>query len=699
MRRGVALFIVASLRIFAAQVFLHGRVVTDDGSAPIHRVTIEKACIDSLEAQPIASTNAQGEFSVRIEIFDVDLSFDRSCVLRASLKGYQSTTIEFSDWRLFQDPNLPPITLIKRSTNPTVDIFSDEHVPARATRAWMNAGKAASANRWIEAERQLRAAVLTAPQFAQGWHALAAVLKNQQKVEEARLAERRAIDLNPRLLPAYLMLARFDLETKDWAEAQRSADQLILRDTRHRYIEAYIQRGIARFQLQDSAGAEASMQEAVRLDTKHDFPRAEYLLGMILEARRETVGAREHMNKYLELGPKAFDATEVRTRIEHINDDPGNAATQMSDIASQMEQVAAELKLAASSDAWVPGGLKALAAAAGVSRDLSYSNFFGEFCRALVRENSPGLARGLPQYQARLLAYLASVAELSRMGERKDDSVVVRINLSGAPERAAAAHALGLIGWRLKAANVVEPGDEPVDGLRQWIPALLGIDEIRMQRTLAEGNGFELRLPTQNARLIGGDAWSRLIKVLPAYPGGIAEAFVRDLRLAKVYAGLGAMGADTASAVVSSVGLQTLLERYADVLARYPDAFVLSKDGAAVPGSSEAWTKLAGTSPQTAPAFFHALLDRDFGSLAAFYAALAAADEAHRQFFTATPARAERFYNWYRDSGEPRWSQLVDMDGARNCFEICRWMTRATCDFREDAAPGRTPRDRTMWSC
>jgi Ca-activated chloride channel homolog len=660
-RNRIVVLAIAAARLHAAEVFLHGKVVTDDGSAPGRVVTIEKLCTDHIGSIPVASSSPRGDFTFHVSLADVELvSFNRSCVLRAALKGYQSTSIDFNDWKAFQDPNLPPITLIKRSTNPTVDLFNDTRVPARAVNAWVKAGKAANASHWSEAERELRAAVLAAPKFAQGWNALGTVLKNEHKLDEARQAEQRAVELNPKLESAHLLLARFDIEAKDWAGARTAADALIELDARHRYLEAYIHQAIARFQLKDAAGAEASIQEAIRLDRKRDFPRTEYILGMILEARRETEGARQHLRTYLQLEPKAYDAAEVQARIEHINDHAD--APPVTEIAQALEYVAAELQLAPAGEAWVPGGIKALAAAAGVPGDLSYQNFFTEFCRTLTRESSPGLARGIPHYQDGVLAYIASISELGRAGQHHDDKTMVTISLAGEAQRASAGRVLNLLGWKLAGEKNVEPGDQPADGFRQRIPSTLGIDELAMQRTLEAGRTFEFAAPSESARLIGGDAWGRLVKDLPFYPGGIAEAFVRDPRLAKVYAGLGAMGSDTAGAVVSAVGLQALVEQYADVLARYPEAFASSRDGAAVPGDEAAWKKLAGASPRTAPAFFRALLDRDFGSLAAFLTVLQQADAAHQKFFTATPARAEKFYAWYRDSGEPRWSLALDRE-------------------------------------
>ena len=46
----------------AADVFLHGKVVMEDGSPPPKSVTIERPCLDSEIAAFVASTNPKGEY-------------------------------------------------------------------------------------------------------------------------------------------------------------------------------------------------------------------------------------------------------------------------------------------------------------------------------------------------------------------------------------------------------------------------------------------------------------------------------------------------------------------------------------------------------------------------------------------------------------------------------------------------------------
>jgi Ca-activated chloride channel family protein len=641
-------------------VLLHGKVVMEDGSPPERAVSIERQCHGAATTSLIATTNKKGEFTwfVAVNSFGIESLgsgygfMGEVCFLKANLSGYESTMIDLTDRKWSSDPTLPTLILMRRGSNSNLTVFTDTGAPGAASKTWSQAAKAAQARNWPEAERLLRATVQSAPQFSQGWNALGLICQNQRKMTEAREAYQRAIETNPKLLPPYLLLARANLVAKDWEGAVRVADALIKADTKRLYPEIYLHKASGQYRLKDFNGAEASVAELMRLDRKHQFARAEYLLGLILEAKQNHDTAGEHMRRYLELEPKAADAEPIRLWIENLG------KPQAAELAMETS-LDMGLALGADGEAWVPGGMKALAALAHSAGTLSYRNFFLDYCRALAGEISLSESKSYVSYPEFLQAYMSSVSELSRLGERRGDSTVVTLSLTTDAQRKNAERILPLLGWRMVAQKdepaSIELGDREVDGFRQPIPALLGIDEIDMQEALDAGRSYQFEVPSENARLIGGDAWSEMLKKLPAFPGGLAEAFARDPRLARTYAGLGAMGADTAAAVVSSVGLPALVTRYSDVLAFYSPAFALSKGEVLTPGGPGAeaiWRRIAGASPKDPAAFFRALLEKDHGKLAAFYFALWRSDAAHQRFFTRTAPLADRFYAWYRLSEE-----------------------------------------------
>ena len=647
-----AAILLAGVTASAANLALRGKVVMEDGSVPTRKVGIERDCGNS--PQHVAITNSRGEFFWNADVdtassglllstgmmdagpgLMANLANNGACLLRATLAGYESNVINLDDLNSFSDPVLPTFRLARRGTQANFDMLTGSGVPRAASRAWNRGVHAIRSKNYPEAERDIRAAVQAAPRFAQGWNALATVYVFEKKSPEARDAYEHAIGANPKLVQPYLLLVRLDIADQDWPATLKTADGLMRADTKGDYPEAYLYQAIARYQSQDFAGAETSASEAIRRDKRHEVPTAEYVYGLILEARREYASAGEHMSKYLELAPKAADAGAVRTRIQNLGK-PG-----ADPVAVELQSVAVNLQLTRTGDAWVPGGLKALAAAAHMTAVPASPDFFAEYCRTIVREVSVPTARGIPQYLETLRVFISSVTELSLLGRRENGRTVISFSLDNSPRTS---RVLQLLGWKIVKGNSVEPGDQPLDGMAQKMPALVGIDEVKMQRALNAGRAFQFEIVTENAPLIGGGAWTDLLKDKTV---GIAAAFATDPRLAKAYAGLGAMGIETASAVVAKLGLRRLVTENADVLWRDSSAFALSGRAVATPGDSAVWQKLAGANPSDPPAFFRALLEKDEGRLADFYAAMWRADAAHRRFFL---ENAGKFYDWDRSA-------------------------------------------------
>ncbi len=646
-----ALFVCFGLSLqpaWATLVIFQGKVTLPDGSPPGAKVSIERSCygLDN-RLEVIADKNGQYSWHVDVEAYSA-VTLAR-CELVATLRGYRSTTIDLTDPRLASNPQLPTLILTPIGSDPLLKT-SGAGVPRHAQKAWELGLKALEESKWFDAERQLGAAVEAAPKFAPAWSALGVAFTAQEKLPEARQAFEKSIALDPKDPLPYFRLARLQMQDQDWQSAAKTADTLMRIDIRHRFPTVLVDNAVIRYHLGDLEAAQASLDTALRLDRKHELPRAEYVLGMILEARKEYAAAGEHMRRYLELDPKAPDLEAVRTRIENLGK-PESAAP-----AAELD--AALPNLPAGQEAWVPGGLKAFATIAHLQQPLTYSNFFLEYCREVARQTAPGNPDPVPDYAATIQAYIGAISELTRLGERKGDVSVVTLSLATDAQRAKAGKILTQFGWRIvqqEGPFGIEPGDQPADGLRQGIPAALGIDEITMQETLAARREFKFEILSDTARLENAGAWSALLRNVPALPGGMVALFARDVRMTRAYAGLGGMERGAAEAVLKSIGLRQLVTQDANVLSVYSEALALSKDTVALPGGPDAhaaWQRLAGASPFDPPAFLRGVIEKDHGSLAAFYYAVSQADAAHQRFLTRSGDRAERFYNWYRHSND-----------------------------------------------
>ena len=315
----VVAVLLCCLRSAAAAVYpviVKGKVTMEDGSPPPFTAGIERVCSDVAGSAPGPTTNKKGEYLWRM---DVDPLAVRSCFLRATQKGYVSTTIDISALDTTKTvAELPPLVLSVRGSDPAAIDVSDSNIPLRSKSSFSAAMKALDKPDYAEAASQLEKAVNASPKFSEGWHALGAVDERLNKPADARAAYEHAVEADPKFFKPYVMLARVCIKTSDWACAGHAADALIKADKKAQYPEIYIHQAVARYQQKDLAGAEMSIQEAIRLDPGHKKPREEYILGRILEAKGDINGAREHMAKYLELEPAPLDVDQVNAHLKSL---------------------------------------------------------------------------------------------------------------------------------------------------------------------------------------------------------------------------------------------------------------------------------------------------------------------------------------------------------------------------------------------
>ncbi len=643
-----------------------------DGSAPAKSVTIERFCYARGSSAIVANTLKTGQY---LYAADVDSMTADNCALRATLRGYESTVVPISRLNSWSDPNLPDIVLREHdaslgegNTLTKSDIyFESSSIPPNARQPWNNAIRAIQKNNWTLAERQLQIVVKEAPAMAQAWNSLGEVTRRLNQPEAAAQAYENAARLDPKLISARIGLLRTYLELKKWPEAEAAADSLIRQQADVQYPEVHTHRAIARFNRGDLAGAESSVQEAIRRDTKRQLPRSEMVLATILEARAEYDGAREHMQRYLDLDPRAADAADIRDRMSNLG-----KATTGAPAAPTLEALSTAVD--AAGEAWVPGGMKALAMMASMPREPTYQTFFEEYCRSIGRELSVGTGQGIPKYTQSLRAFLASVTELIPLGEKRGETAVIRISAADRERRQQAQRVLALLGWTLEERNGTihaEPGYRPEDALLQTVASALGIDQIGMQVSLQSGAEFQFEIVSENAHLVGGDMWTQILTREAVPPGGLAAVFATDPRIAKTCAGLNVMNASTAATIMSAVGLRNLAAKHAETLYRYSEAFSITGGRADVSGGPAAdpvWQKLTGANPRNPAEFFRALLEKDAGHVAAFYSTLAHADAAHQQYFAHSTDRAEKYYQWFHNSPEMKGGVLQHVAGFHSEF-------------------------------
>ncbi|HZS53333.1 MAG TPA: hypothetical protein VFA65_02945 [Bryobacteraceae bacterium] len=257
--------------------------------------------------------------------------------------------------------------------------------------------------------------------------------------------------------------------------------------------------------------------------------------------------------------------------------------------------------------------------------------------------------------------YFRQMTALAALGKRVNNHFEILLTLSssdGEQRTENVLRALGLKLHRNKTVFTIEWTEKKSEAKRQNLQAALAIDEEDIQRALSSGKPYVLRIPIDLVPIYPAESlWKSAAPQYKGFTGGLAQFFAHDPRSAEVYVALNSMDRAAADALLESVSLSTLVQKYSRSLALYSSAFALKGNRAEVPGGLAAdsvWHALAGESPTDGAAFFRALLIRDNGALISFFHALSGVDIAHQRFFTASTARANRFYALFRDSPETR---------------------------------------------
>ena len=110
-------------------VYLHGKVQKEDGSVPGKSGVIQLAC-KGVDPVRLSNSGKNGSFYIRVERDDFNhvarslpatttdvgggTTVSGQCVLQAVVPDYQSSTLDFSNYTIGKDLQLPPITLKKK---------------------------------------------------------------------------------------------------------------------------------------------------------------------------------------------------------------------------------------------------------------------------------------------------------------------------------------------------------------------------------------------------------------------------------------------------------------------------------------------------------------------------------------------------------------------------------------------------------
>jgi tetratricopeptide (TPR) repeat protein len=577
--------------------------------------------------------------------------------IHEAAKDY-SSAVQFFDESLKMDPNAPAVWFERSDAANAMgswEVAAESLEKGVALRPDLNRRSSLirlylDHNRGDDALRQVHAALTGLPADVKTRTLYAGFLDELDRKEEALELWRKTLEVDPRQPLANVRVAQLLLDLNRYPDALDASEKglAVAPDAR-----LYLCRAEALDRLQriyDERRALSSAVAAAPADVDLLKRRA-----MVEDAMGwDGAAAYAALAKALEKNGAAREQALARGLVVAVRDREWDAAAKFSSELSALGKKeyaawAGQERVDQSGETVVPGGVAALVFIARGKMPAKKHEVFTEHCRAVLSRTGGG-PKEYQTYVATIREHFVRITALQALGTKNGDDITIHLSTQDKKARQRTEKVLALLGWRMKASKnaiSVEASEKGNAAKRQETASALAIDEVGMQEALEAGKPFDIDIPYERVPVFPEErVWRETFYNAEPMPGGLAEALARDPRLAHVYLGLNTVSRETASALLSGIGLKPLVEKYSDLMSQYASALAVTNGRVAAPGGAAAdpvWIKLAGTSPAQPAPFLRALFDRDKGRLLAFYATLAQLDSAHQRFFTRTTERASQF--------------------------------------------------------
>jgi tetratricopeptide (TPR) repeat protein len=322
-------------------IFLSGKVMFSDGTAPTEPIMIERVCNGT--PRPEGYTDSKGRFSFQLgenrTAALADASYDPNfgrigrpnnagggireselwgCDLRASLAGFRSDTVSLASRRSMDNPEVGTIILHRNANVEGLTTSATNALAPKAARSSYEKGmEAIKKTKLDEAKKDFEKAVELYPKYAYAWFELGKLQEQRDHAEEARKAYEQALAADSKYINPYERLYIMAAKDSKWQEVAEGTDR-VLRLNPYDFPSAYYFNGLANLQLNHLDAAEKSMREAIKLDTAHRNPRSGYILGVILAQKQEFTASADLLREYLKVVQDGKEADFVRTQLADV---------------------------------------------------------------------------------------------------------------------------------------------------------------------------------------------------------------------------------------------------------------------------------------------------------------------------------------------------------------------------------------------
>jgi tetratricopeptide (TPR) repeat protein len=337
-------------------IFISGRVMMEDGTAPSEPATIERVCGSSTRAE--GYTDSKGYFSIELgrqngvmqDASESQVGRDfgmggmggmgssgsgsglggngmggmgadmrlMNCELRARLSGYRSQVVNLANRRPMDNPDIGVILLHRMAPSEGTTVSASSlAAPKDAKKAFDKGMDALKKRKPEDAVKAFEKAVDVYPGYATAWYELGRLQMAKGDKEAALKSFDTSAKADPKYVAPLVEIAILDVQDQNWKEVAQVTDQAAKLDS-FDYPQVFLFNAVANFNLRNVEAAEKSARQAEKLDTRHQYPKSSHLIGIIMAQRKDYQGAAEQFRSYLKFAPGASDAATVRTQLDQI---------------------------------------------------------------------------------------------------------------------------------------------------------------------------------------------------------------------------------------------------------------------------------------------------------------------------------------------------------------------------------------------
>jgi len=327
--------------LYSPRLFLSGRVLLEDGSAPSGQAAVQTVCKGRKHTE--AYSDSHGNFSFQFgsqssgnpgtdghfqdaETSSYDSSSRRNkigefsdCEVQVSLAGYVSESIPLASRLSSNQGGDLGVIRIRRMTHAEGFTLSatTAMAPSGARKAYEKGRQHLQREEWEKAESELQKAVEKFPRFAEAWFELGLAFMKTGDAGGARHAWEQSVQADDKFISPYLGLAGMAQHEQRWDELVRLTDHILSLDPVS-YPLVWFHQAAANYYLHNFDAAEKSALQGLRIDERHHVGKLEFLLGAILIQKHDYQAASSHIQKYLALATQPDEIDAAKKKLAEI---------------------------------------------------------------------------------------------------------------------------------------------------------------------------------------------------------------------------------------------------------------------------------------------------------------------------------------------------------------------------------------------